>query len=348
MDPTGMDLTGAAYWLPIVWAVLAATAIFIYVVLDGFDLGLGMLFLAEPDKKHRNIMVQTIAPVWDGNETWMIFGGAALYGVFPNAYATILPALYLPVLIMLFALIIRGVAFEFRSRMHTQQAQNLWDIGFCGGSLVASLMQGIILGTLVSGIRIEDNKFAGSSFDWLAPFPIFCGLAVACGYALLGATWLIWRTASDLQTTMRKWAGILSVAMLVMIAAVSAWTPALHVTYMQHWTTWPRILYVAPVPVAVIALAILMLQALRGKTSRRIPFFCALGWFFLSFSGLGINIWPYIVPPSMTIWQASSPPASQKFLLAGTVFLLPLILAYTAYAYHVFRGTVNEHSESYH
>ncbi|GBR09431.1 cytochrome d ubiquinol oxidase subunit II [Acetobacter oeni] len=348
MDLATTGLTGAAYWLPIVWAVLVATAIFIYVVLDGFDLGLGILFLAERDKRHRNIMIQTIAPVWDGNETWMIFGGAALYGVFPNAYATILPALYLPVLIMLFALILRGVGFEFRSRMHTEKAQNLWDIGFCGGSFVATLMQGIILGTLVSGIHVEDNKFAGSSLDWLAPFPIFCGLAVVCGYSLLGATWLIWRTESDLQSTMRKWAGILSVAMLVMIAGVSVWTPALHTTYMQNWTAWPQILLVAPVPLAVIAITGVMFLALRGKTSRRVPFFCALAWFFVSFTGLGINIWPYIVPPAMTIWQASSPPASQAFLLAGSMFLLPLILAYTAYAYHVFRGTVNEHSESYH
>ncbi|NHN84019.1 cytochrome d ubiquinol oxidase subunit II [Acetobacter musti] len=348
MDLATTGLTGAAYWLPIVWAVLAAAAIFIYIVLDGFDLGLGMLFLAEPDKKHRNIMIQTVAPVWDGNETWMIFGGAALYGVFPNAYATILPALYLPVLIMLFALILRGVGFEFRSRMHTEQTRNLWDIGFCLGSFVATFMQGIILGTLISGIKIENNAFAGSSFDWLAPFPLFCGLAVACGYALLGATWLIWRTESDLQATMRRWAGFLSLAMLGMIAAVSVWTPALHATYMQNWTTWPRILYVAPVPVAVITLALVMFQALRGKTSRRIPFFCALGWFFLAFSGLGINIWPYIVPPSMTIWQASAPPASQTFLLVGAAVLLPLILSYTAFAYHVFRGTVNEHSESYH
>lgn len=343
-----MDMTGAAYWLPIVWAVLAAMAIFIYIVLDGFDLGLGILFLAERNKTYRNVMVQTIAPVWDGNETWMIFGGAALYGVFPNAYATILPALYLPVLIMLFALIMRGVAFEFRSRMHTQRMRDLWDVGFCGGSLVATVMQGVILGTLVSGIHVENNAFVGSGFDWLAPFPLFCGLAVACGYTLLGATWLVWRTENGLQDTMRKWSGILSIAMLVMIAGVSLWTPALHANYMQNWTDWPRILFVAPVPVAVIALAVVMFMALRRKVSRRIPFFCALGWFFLSFSGLGISIWPYIVPPGMTIWDASAPPSSQAFLLVGAAVLIPLILSYTAFAYHVFRGTVNEHSESYH
>ncbi|MBL7236954.1 MAG: cytochrome d ubiquinol oxidase subunit II [Komagataeibacter hansenii] len=343
-----MDPTGATYWLPIVWAVLAAMAIFIYVVLDGFDLGLGILFLAEPDRTHRNLMVQTVAPVWDGNETWMIFGGAALYGVFPNAYATILPALYLPVLVMLFALIIRGVAFEFRSRMHTERNRDLWDTGFFVGSLIAAIMQGVILGTLVGGIRVENNAFVGGSLDWLAPFPLFCGVAVACGYTLLGATWLVWRTESDLQTTMRKWAGILSVLMLLMIGVVSLWTPALHATYMQHWTDWPRILFVAPVPVAVVALAITMFRALRGRTSRRIPFLCALGWFFLSFTGLGINIWPYIVPPGMTIWDASAPPASQAFLLVGALVLLPLILTYTAYAYHVFRGPVSVHGETYH
>ncbi|MFT9026367.1 cytochrome d ubiquinol oxidase subunit II [Acetobacter indonesiensis] len=343
-----IELSGAAYWLPVVWAVLAAVAIFIYIVLDGFDLGLGILFFAEKNKIHRNIMIQTIAPVWDGNETWMIFGGAALYGVFPNAYATILPALYLPIFIMLFALIIRGVAFEFRSRMHTEQAQALWDIGFCVGSFIATFMQGVVLGTLVSGIKVENNQFVGSSFDWLSPFPLFCGLAVVCGYTLLGAAWLVWRTESTLQDSMRKWSGILSVLMLLMIVGVSVWTPALHATYMQHWTDWPRILFVAPVPVAVAVLAIVMMMALRGKTSRRIPFFCALGWFFLSFTGLGINMWPYIVPPDMTIWDASSPPTSQAFLLVGAAVLIPLILTYTAFAYHVFRGPVNEHSESYH
>ncbi|AQS87196.1 cytochrome bd ubiquinol oxidase subunit II [Neoasaia chiangmaiensis NBRC 101099] len=332
-------MSNAAYWLPIVWAVLAATAIFIYVVLDGFDLGIGILFLGETDETHRNTMVNTVAPVWDGNETWMIYGGAALYGVFPVAYGTILPALYLPVLFMLLSLILRGVAFEFRSRMISKHSKFFWDWAFCLGSLVAAVSQGAILGTLIQGIKVEHNTFVGSPWDWLAPFPLFCGFAVAVGYTLLGATWLVWRTETDLQTTMRKLASVLAVAMFALIGLASLWTPYLHVTYMNHWTAWPQIVLVLPVPVAVLAIAAIFGWAIYARY-RLLPFLCTLGWFFLCFTGLGINIWPYIVPPTITIWDASSPPSSQAFLLAGSVFLLPIIIAYTAYSYYVFRGTV--------
>ncbi|AOX17276.1 cytochrome d ubiquinol oxidase subunit II [Kozakia baliensis] len=342
-------MSNAAYWLPIVWAVLSALAIFLYICLDGFDLGIGILFLGEKDQGHRNTMVNTVAPVWDGNETWMVFGGAALYGVFPVAYGTILPALYLPVLFMLLALILRGVAFEFRfkAEVHGLLNRSFWDTAFCFGSLVAAMAQGIILGALIMGIKIQNHTFVGSAWDWFAPFPLFCGVAVAFGYALLGATWLIWRTETDLQTTMRRLAGILGISMLVLIAIVSFWTPYLHATYMQKWTVWPRILFVAPVPVAVVAVAATFFLSLRGKRAKLTPFLCALAWFFLCFSGLGINIWPYIVPPTMTIWDASAPPTSQIFLLVGAAILLPIIMSYTAYSYYVFRGTVTA-DQNYH
>lgn len=333
-------MSTAAYWLPIVWAALAAVAIFIYVCLDGFDLGIGILFLGEPRKEHRDVMVNTIAPVWDGNETWMIFGGATLYGVFPVAYGTILPALYLPIIMMLLALILRGVAFEFRVKASGIFGMKFWDVSFCLGSLVAAMMQGIILGGLIEGVKIENNAFVGSAWDWLSPFPLFCGLAVAVGYALLGATWLVWRTETDLKSVMQRLSIPLGLAMLALIAIASLWTPYLHATYMHRWTHWPEILWVAPVPVAVLALAAVFFVSLRRPETRVTPFLCALGWFFLCFSGLGINIWPYIVPPTVTIWSASSPPESQIFLLVGAVILLPIISAYTVYSYWVFRGTV--------
>ncbi|MBN3867333.1 cytochrome d ubiquinol oxidase subunit II [Gluconobacter kondonii] len=331
----------AGFWLPVVWALLAATAIFLYVCLDGFDLGIGILFLKEKDHDHRNLMVNTVAPVWDGNETWMIFGGAALYGVFPVAYGTILPALYLPILFMLLALILRGVSFEFRFKSESPMSQFFWDSSFCGGSIVAAFMQGVILGTLVQGIKIENNVFVGSSFDWFTPFALFCGLAVVIGYALLGATWLLWRCEGELHDAMRRISYVLGGLMLVTIALVSIWTPMLHTTYMQHWLDMPQFALVAPVPVAVVVLAAALFLGLRNPRSHLLPFIATLGLFFLCFSGLGINVWPYIVPPTITIWQASSPPESQTFLLVGTMFLLPLILSYTAYSYYVFRGKMS-------
>ncbi|MBS1041694.1 cytochrome d ubiquinol oxidase subunit II [Gluconobacter cerinus] len=334
----------AAFWLPVVWAVLAASAIFLYVILDGFDLGIGVLFLKERDHDHRNVMVNTVAPVWDGNETWMIFGGAALYGVFPVAYGTILPALYLPILFMLLALILRGVSFEFRFKMKSPGSQLFWDASFCGGSIVAAFMQGVILGTLVQGIPVQNNVFVGTSLDWLTPFALFCGAAVTIGYALLGSTWLIWRCEGELQDTMRRVSYGLAGLMLLTIVAVSVWTPQLHTTYMQHWLEWPQLALVLPVPVAVVAVAGALFLGLRNCKSHLLPFISTLGLFFLCFSGLGINVWPYIVPPTITIWQASSPPSSQAFVLFGAMFLLPVILGYTIYSYYVFRGKVtNEH-----
>ncbi|QDH16398.1 cytochrome d ubiquinol oxidase subunit II [Swingsia samuiensis] len=334
----------ASSWLPVVWAVLAATAIFIYVILDGFDLGIGILFLKERDHENRSVMMNTIAPVWDGNETWMIFGGAALYGVFPVAYGTILPALYLPLLFMMLALILRGVSFEFRFKMTSPFGRFFWDTAFCGGSFVAAFMQGIILGTLIQGIPIKNENntftFIGTSLDWLTPFALFCGLAVAIGYSLLGATWLIMRCEGALQETMRRAAYGLGALTLLAIAIISVWTPQLHATYMQRWFEWPQIALVAPVPVAVVIVSLTLFLGLRNKNSEILPFVATLLLFFLCFSGLGINIWPYIVPPSITIWMASSPPASQAFLLCGAMFLLPAISAYNIYSYYVFRGKV--------
>ncbi|MCP1203911.1 cytochrome d ubiquinol oxidase subunit II [Acetobacter oryzoeni] len=335
-----------AYWLPIIWAIILIAAISIYVVLDGFDLGIGMLFALERQEARRDVMVNTIAPVWDGNETWMVLGGATLYGVFPGAYSTLLPAFYLPIVLMLVALIFRGVAFEFRVMTRGTGREKLWDIGFMGGSGIAAFCQGVILGGVVQGINVVDGTFVGGSMDWLTPFSVVCGLAVMCGYALLGATWLIWRTTDVLEASCRKWAKLLAIGLFVCIVAVSLWTPMLHAPYLRRWTEWPNIAFVAPVPLLVIILGFLLTMGLRRGHSKG-PFLCALGWFFLCLSGLGITIWPYAVPPELTLWDVSSPPSSQFFQLVGTVILLPIILTYTVYSYRVFRGKVTE-ADGYH
>ena len=333
-------MAGEAYWLPIVWACISAFTILAYIVLDGFDLGIGILFCVEYDKSDRDIMVNTVAPVWDGNETWLILGGAALYGVFPLAYATILPALYPPIIAMLLALIFRGVAFEFRFKARTLAALTLWDVAFFGGSVVAGFCQGVILGALIQGIKVVDGAYAGGWFDWLSGFSVLCGVSVVVGYALLGACYLVWRTGNPLQRRCRRHARLLGVATLAAIVVVSLWTPMLHAQYLRHWAVWPHIVFVAPVPLLVAFLALLFWRSIASETHHVLPLFCALGWFFLSFTGLGISVWPYIVPPGITIWEASSPPSSQIFLLVGAAVLIPTILAYTAYAYWVFRGKI--------
>lgn len=335
-----------AYWLPIIWAVILIAAISIYVVLDGFDLGIGMLFALEQHEARRDVMVNTIAPVWDGNETWMVLGGATLYGVFPGAYSTLLPAFYLPIVLMLVALIFRGVAFEFRIMTRGTGREKLWDVGFMAGSGIAAFCQGVILGGVVQGINVVDGAFVGGSMDWLTPFSVVCGLAVMCGYALLGATWLIWRTTDVLEASCRKWAKLLAIGLFICIIVVSLWTPMLHAPYLRRWTEWPNVAFVTPVPLLVVVLGFLLTMGLRRGHSKG-PFLCALGWFFLCLSGLGITIWPYAVPPGLTLWEVSSPPSSQFFQLVGTVILLPVILTYTVYSYRVFRGKVTE-ADGYH
>jgi cytochrome d ubiquinol oxidase subunit II len=331
-----------AHLLPIIWACLACFTVLAYIVLDGFDLGLGILFAVERSKNDRDVMVTTVAPVWDGNETWLILGGACLYGVFPVAYGTILPALYPPIIAMLLALIFRGVAFEFRFRAETRMTQAIWDFAFFGGSLLAAVSQGLILGGLIQGIKVKDNQYAGGWLDWLTGFSVFCGLSVVIGYALLGACWLIWRTDGDLQRRARAQAKTLATVTIGLIVITSLWTPTLHLEYLRHWDVWPRIIFVSPVPILVAALALVFWRSVDDERHHVRPLLCTLGWFFLCFTGLGISMWPWIVPPSIDIWQASAPPSSQKFLLVGAAIMIPIILCYTSYAYWVFRGKVGE------
>jgi cytochrome bd ubiquinol oxidase subunit II len=330
----------AGHLLPIAWGCIAAFTVLAYIVLDGFDLGLGILFAAEREPGDRDVMVNTVAPVWDGNETWLVLGGASLYGVFPVAYGVILPALYPVIIAMVLALIFRGVAFEFRPRATSRRGRLLWDLSFFVGSTAAAMMQGLILGAIIQGIKVSDGQYAGGWWDWLTGFSIFCGLSVTAGYALLGACWLVWRTEGDLQARARRRAGMLAAVVLGSIVVVSLWTPTLQLQYLRHWYVWPRMIFVAPVPILVTMLAVLFWRGIRRPDVHLTPLLCALGWFFLSFTGLGISVWPWIVPPSVDIWQASSPPQSQLFLLVGALILIPLITIYSGYSYWVFRGKI--------
>jgi cytochrome d ubiquinol oxidase subunit II len=329
--------------LPVAWAGIMAFVILAYVVLDGFDLGVGILFAVERDKSSRDVMVNTIAPLWDGNETWLVLGGAGLYGAFPVAYSIILPAFYPLIMLMVLGLIFRGVAFEYRFRAHTQSHRNRWDDAFLGGSLVAAFCQGTILGALLRGITSTNGQFSGGIFDWLAPFPLFCGLAVVTGYAMLGGAWLFWRTSGDLQDRMRRHASRLGIAMIALIGIVSFWSPFLDASFFHRWFAWPGILATGLAPVMVALLALIYfrdLAATKPRSADEVPFACALGLFVVCYLGLGYSIFPLIVPPSITIWAAASPASSQTFLLAGTVILIPVILAYNLFAYWVFRGKV--------
>ena len=328
--------------LPIIWAFIIAFAVFVYVVMDGFDLGLGILFPLFPEKRDRDVIMNSVAPVWDGNETWLVLGGGGMMAAFPLAYAVLMPALYTPVIAMLIGLIFRGVAFEFRWRT-TQDKRNRWDVAFAGGSLLATLAQGIALGAILQGVHVEGRHYAGGWWDWLTPFSLLTGAALVIGYALLGATWLVLKTEGELRDKAYRQSWFLLFAMLAAIGAVSIATPFLHIQYTQRWFSWPNIILTAPVPIAVAGVTVLLLRSLANKLDHQ-PFFLSLALFALSYAGLGISMWPYIVPQSITIWQAASPEKSQVFMLFGVAVLIPLILGYTAWAYWVFRGKVNSAS----
>jgi len=330
--------------LTLIWAVLIATAVFLYVVMDGFDLGVGILFPLTPDRADRDVMVNSVAPVWDGNETWLVLGGGGLFAVFPLAYATILPALYMPLTLMLLALVFRGVAFEFRFKASSERGRLRWDLAFCGGSYIAAFTQGIALGALVQGIRVVDRAYAGGWWDWLSPFSLLTGVALVAGYGLLGACWLVWKTERDLQARMRKLAHVLGIATLAFIVVVSLTMPFLQEGFYRRWFTLPNMLYAAPVPALVALLAWRFFAALGRPSSHAMPFLCALGLFLLSYAGLGISLWPNIVPPDVTIWDAATARSSQLFLLVGALVLIPIILAYTGYVYWLFRGKVGRDS----
>ena len=326
-----------AFDYPLIWACLIAFAVMAYVILDGFDLGIGALFLLHPKKEDRDAMMDSVAPVWDGNETWLVLGGGGLLAVFPLAYAIILPALYLPLIVMLLGLILRGVAFEFRSR--SAGYRFLWDWSFAWGSIIAALAQGVALGALVHGIHVTGRGYGGGAWDWLSPFSVLTGVALVVGYALLGACWLIVKTTGSLRALAQRQAKILAFATLVLIGVVSLWTPFINADYFAKWLAFPAVLYSGVVPVVLLGCAVLLLRGLT-RDSDWLPFIASLGIFITCFGGLGISFYPYIVPTAVTLWQAAAPDSSLRFLLVGTAVLLPMVLIYTGHAYWVFHGKV--------
>ncbi|MBC2778494.1 cytochrome d ubiquinol oxidase subunit II [Parasphingopyxis marina] len=325
--------------LTVIWAAIIATGIAAYVVMDGFDLGIGMLFPRLKVGQERDMAMNSIAPVWDGNETWLVLGGGGLLAAFPLAYAVILPALYAPLIAMLLGLVFRGVAFEFRWRDPAHR--KYWDFAFFGGSLVATLAQGITLGALLEGIEIEGRAYAGGWWDWLTPFSLLCGAALAIAYQLLGSCWLVMKTTGSLQTEARRVAKILVPFTLVMIGAVSLATPYVEDQYFSRWFEWPGLAVTIPMPLLILGVTYMIWRDLESGYDYR-PFFWALGLFLLSMVGLAISIWPDVVPGRISIYDAAAPRESQIFMLVGAGVLIPVIFAYTAWAYWIFRGKVDE------
>ena len=331
-------------YIPVLWALLLGAAVALYVVLDGFDLGIGVLFPFTTEDRERDQMIDSIAPFWDGNETWLVLGGGGLLVAFPRAYAVIMPALYLPVILMLLGLIFRGVAFEFRTVAVT--SKKYWTFAFAAGSTLAAFCQGLILGGLIQGIKIENGAFAGGTFDFLTAFSVLCGLGVATGYALLGACWLVMKTEGPVADRARAHAKLLLLGVLGFMAIVSLWTPIAFPAIRARWFSMPNILFLWPVPVITALAAYFAWRWLEA--GREIPpFLAAILLFMLGYVGLAISVFPHLVPFSMTIWDAAAVPSTQLFLLLGTLPLLPLILMYTGFVYYIFRGKVRE-GEGYH
>jgi len=323
------------WYLPVLLGLAVVFSIVMYVVMDGFDLGVGILFPFAPSDADRAVMISSIAPFWDGNETWLVMGGTLLLAAFPLAYATLLPAFYVPLLTMLFALILRGIAFEFRFR--ASRFRNVWDWAFSGGSMLAALCQGMVLGGFITGIPVEGRAFHGGTYDFLTAFAVVCGLGLAAGYALLGAAWLIFKTAATTAAYGRAAARLALPATLLFIAIVSIWTPLAYPRIATRWFSWPNIFYLSPVPIVTAPVAWAIWRAIDGPSEGR-PFLFSIALFLLAFLGLGISLWPYAVPYQATLWEAASSGPTLVFVGIGTAIILPIVLGYVAFAHWVFRG----------
>jgi cytochrome d ubiquinol oxidase subunit II len=334
--------------LPLIWAALLALAVFMYVLLDGFDLGIGILFPFVERDEYRDIMMNSVAPVWDGNETWLVLGGGGLFAAFPMAYAALMPAVYMPIGFMLTALIFRGVAFEFRFKA-SGAARRLWDQAFHWGSVIAAFAQGLVLGSLVQGIDLVDGRFGGGIFDWLTPFSFVTGCALVWGYVLLGAAWLVIKTEGELLAWSRRAAFVAAIVVFAMMVVVSIWVPLLDAAAADRWglrypdINWSRLAPLTPIPLLTLILFTWLLRSLRSGATYR-PYLCAVALFLLGYVGLLVGIYPHLVPYGLTIHQAAAAPSSQALLLVGAVVLLPVILGYTIWVYWIFRGKVSADS----
>jgi cytochrome d ubiquinol oxidase subunit II len=333
-----------AFWLPVISTGVVGLAVAMYVILDGFDLGVGILFPFFPQEIERDQMMNSVAPFWDGNETWLVLGGVWLLVAFPLAYSIITPALYVPLITMLLALVFRGVAFEFR--WVAKPRHRKWDIAFAAGSTVAAFAQGTMVGGLLIGFRVVDRQFAGGPLDWLTPFSVMCGSGLVVGYALIGSCWLVMKTSGGVEQQARRFAKPLLLALVGFIVLVSVWTPLQFERVAVRWFSGRNLLYLSPVPLITAALAVSCWRGLAGKRPT-IAFNGAVGLFVISFVGLAISTLPYLAPPSITLWEAAASPKSQTFMLVGTTVLVPFVLGYTVFVYYTFRGKIRP-GEGYH
>jgi cytochrome d ubiquinol oxidase subunit II len=340
--------------LSLIWAGLIATAVLLYVTLDGFDLGVGILFPFAKSKEERDVMMNTIAPVWDGNETWLVLGGGGLLAAFPLAYSVLMPALYLPVLLMLAGLILRGVAFEFRFRA-LNRGRKFWTQMFAGGSILTAAAQGLILGGFIQGVTVENDRFAGGPFDWLTPYTLLVSAGIVAGYALLGGAWLMMKTKDNLHGDARRWTLVSAAAVAVLLAAVSVATLAVHHRIGMRWgidtaevqIAWDILAPRLAIPALGLAgLATIVVMARKG--SHVWPFIGALLVFLSGYAGLAVSFMPYIVPYALDFRQAAAPDNALGLMLVGTAVILPAILAYTAWVYWVFRGKIDGESGYHH
>jgi cytochrome d ubiquinol oxidase subunit II len=332
--------------LPLIWYAVIGIAIFLYVLLDGFDLGVGILFPFAPTDKCRDRMMNSVAPFWDGNETWLVLGGGGLLAAFPLAYAVLMPALYIPVIVMLLGLIFRGVAFEFRFKAGNN-TRRIWDYSFHFGSLVAAFMQGVIVGAVVQGIEVSGRSFAGGAFDWLNAYSLMTGVAVIFGYALLGGTWVVMKTEDDTQAWARKAAAYTLWYQAIFLAAVSISMPIMNADIRELWFSLPNFFFLLPIPILSLILLVVIWRDLHNGNEIR-PFFLSMGLFLTGYIGLATSLWPYVVPFEITYTEAAAAPESQSLLLVGTVILLPVILGYVGYCYYLFRGKAShEHEGAY-
>ncbi|MDN6179729.1 MAG: cytochrome d ubiquinol oxidase subunit II [Halomonas subglaciescola] len=321
--------------ITLVWAGIIGFGVIMYVLMDGFDLGLGILYPFAPDETSRDVMMNSVAPIWDGNETWLVLGGAGLLGAFPLVYSVFLPALYIGVFLMLAGLIFRGISFEFRFK--SQKNRHWWNRAFCWGSIVAAFAQGAVVGAYIQGFPVEDRVYVGGPFDWLTPFSVLTGFGLMAGYALLGATWLILKSEGHVQDWAYSITPKLLLGVLVVFGVVSLWTPLVSVDVRERWLEQIHLIWIFPILAMLCAAA--LYRAVKRRAEGR-PFIMALGLFIFTYLGMIASKWPVIVPPNYTIWDAASAPESQVFLLIGTVFVIPIILAYTTWSYWVFRGKV--------
>lgn len=328
--------------LTIPWVVIIAFGIFMYVLLDGFDLGVGILFPFAPHEAQRDVMMNSVAPVWDGNETWLVLGGAGLLGAFPLVYSVYLSALYIGVFLLLAGLIFRGVAFEFRFKAEPA-SRKYWNWAFFGGSTVAAFAQGAVAGAFIQGFETEGLIYVGGPLDWLTPFTVLTGLGLVLGYALLGLTWLILKTEGEIQAWARRRAAPVLAAVVGIFVLVSIATPFIDPRALERWLGMP-LLWLLPLG-AAIAIGWLWLALRRSSEGQ--PFIATVGIFLFTFAGMLASKWPYVVPPDHTLWDAASAPESQLFLILGMLFVIPIVTAYSAWTYWVFRGKVRV-GEGYH